>query len=382
MKKFDIVIIGAGSVGVPLSYYLAKKGKKVAVIEKNVSAGRGENRAAIGGVRATHSDPAKIKICQMSIEIMKNLEVEHGFDVDWLSGGYLYPVYDENKEQALKNLLKIQKSYDLNIDWIEPNKVAELVPGINTTNLKGATFSPEDGSCSPLKVNGAFYRMAVEAGVEFFFNEEVKKINMENKIITEVKTDNETYIADIVINAAGGFAKEIGKMVGLDLPVDPDSHEAAISEPVERFFEPMVVDIRSDADSDNYYFYQNKEGQIVFCITPNPKLYGTDHDNTSSFLPLVVKRMLNLYPRLRNLRVRRIWRGLYPMTPDGFPIVGKTREIDNLFLAVGMCGQGFMLGPGLGKIISEIIVDGAKDYDFILNQLTLYREFAGNEVLK
>jgi len=171
-------------------------------------------------------------------------------------------------------------------------------------------------------------------------------------------------------------------MTGLDLPVVPDSHEAAISEPVQRFFEPMVVDIRSDANSDNYYFYQNKEGQIVFCITPNPKIVGTDHDNTSGFLPLVIKRMLGIYPRLRNLRVRRIWRGLYPMTPDGFPIVGYTREIDNVFLAVGMCGQGFMLGPGLGKIISEILVDKSKDYDFILNQLTLYREFAGNEVLK
>jgi len=178
MKKFDIVIIGAGSIGVPLSYYLAKKGKKVAVLEKHVSNGRGENRAAIGGVRATHSDPAKIKICQMSIDIMKNLEKEHGFDVDWISGGYMYPVYDGNKEQALKNLLKIQKSYNLNIDWIEPAKVEELVPGINTVNLRGATFSPEDGSCSPLKVNGAFYKMAIDAGVEFFFNEEVKKIHI------------------------------------------------------------------------------------------------------------------------------------------------------------------------------------------------------------
>jgi len=382
MKKFDIVIIGAGSIGVPLSYYLAKKGKKVAVLEKHVSNGRGENRCAIGGVRASHSDPAKIKICQISIDIMKNLEKEHGFDVDWISGGYMYPVYDDNKEQALKNLLKIQKSYNLNIDWIEPKKVEELVPGINTVNLRGATFAPEDGSCSPLKVNGAFYKMAIDTGVEFFFNEEVKKIHMENKKITEVITDKDSYTAEIFINAAGSFAREIGKMTGLDLPVVPDSHESAISEPVQRFFEPMVVDIRSDANSDNYYFYQNKEGQILFCITPNPKIVGTDHDNTSGFLPLVIKRMLGIYPRLRNLRVRRIWRGLYPMTPDGFPIVGKTREVENVFLAVGMCGQGFMLGPGLGKIISEIIVDGSKDYDFILNQLTLYREFAGNEVLK
>ena len=144
----------------------------------------------------------------------------------------------------------------------------------------------------------------------------------------------------------------------------------------------MVVDLRTDDNSSNYYFYQNKEGQVVFCITPRPQIFGKDTDNTSVFLPLVVKRMLNLYPRLRNLRIRRTWRGLYPMTPDGFPIVGRTKEITNLFLAVGMCGQGFMLGPGLGKIISELICDNSTDYDFILNQLSLYREFAGTEVLK
>jgi len=70
------------------------------------------------------------------------------------------------------------------------------------------------------------------------------------------------------------------------------------------------------------------------------------------------------------------------MTPDGFPIVGFTKEVKNLFLTVGMCGQGYMLGPGLGKIISEIVVDDSKDYDFILDQLSLYRDFSGEEMLK
>ena len=184
------------------------------------------------------------------------------------------------------------------------------------------------------------------------------------------------------MNAAGGDAKEIGLLSNLDIPVNPDCHEAGITEPVKPFFKPMVVDIRSDENSANYYFYQNKEGQVGFCITPKPSILGKDTDNTSVFLPLVVKRILNLYPRLRNLRIRRTWRGLYPMTPDGFPIVGWTKEVSNMFLAVGMCGQGFMLGPGLGQIISEIIVDKSDKYNFILDQLTLYREFAGIELLK
>jgi sarcosine oxidase, subunit beta len=382
MKKFDILIIGAGSIGVPAAYYLAKKGLTVGVIEKLPSEGRGQNRAAIGGIRATHSDPAKIKICQLTIELLNRFEKEHNIDIDWISGGYLFPVYDEVLEGKLKKLLETQKKFNLNIDWVEADKIKELVPGINPENLRGGTFSPEDGSASPLKLSGAYLKIAKEQKAEFFFNEEVTGFKIENNKIIEVQTDKDKYSADIIINAAGGDAKEIGLLSNLDIPVNPDCHEAGITEPVKPFFKPMVVDIRQDDNSANYYFYQNKEGQVVFCITPKPAILGKDTDNTSVFLPLVVKRILKLYPRLRNLRIRRTWRGLYPMTPDGFPIVGWTNDISNMFLAVGMCGQGFMLGPGLGQIISEIIVDKSDKYNFILDQLTLYREFAGIELLK
>ncbi len=382
MKTFDVAIIGAGSVGLPLSYYLAKRGLKVGVIEKESSVGRGQNRAAIGGIRATHSDSAKIAICQMSLDIVKNFEAEHGIDIDWLQGGYMYPVWDEKREIALKSLLVTQKSFGLNIDWISPDKVLSLAPGLIKENLRGATFSPEDGSASPLKLADAYYVLAKNAGVEFFFNEEVKSFKTNGKLITEFATNKDEYAAGLFVNAAGATAPELGKLLGQDLPVYPDSHEAGITEPVQRFFEPMIVDIRGDGQSANYYFYQNKEGQVVFCITPQPKIMGLDCDNTSEFLPLVVRRMLSIYPRLRNMRVRRTWRGLYPMTPDGFPIVNFPNEFENLLLTVGMCGQGFMLGPGLGKILTEVIVDKTEKYNHIFDQLSLYRSFAGQEVLK
>ena len=382
MQKFDTVIIGAGSVGLPLSYYLSKKGQKVAVIEKEHSYGRGQNRAAIVGLRATHSDPAKIKICQMSIDILKNMEKDHGFEIDWLEGGYLYPIYEEAKEKALKELLVNQKSYGLDIDWISPEEIRELVPGINMNGLRGGTFSPQDGSASPLKTAGAYYSLSLDAGTTFFFDEEVVEFSKEGGKLISVKTDKRVLSADIFINAAGGNAKEIGAMCGLDLPVYPDSHEAGVTEPVKYFFKPMVVDLRSDNQSANFYYYQNEGGQIIFCVTPDPKILGKDCDNTSEFLPLITRRIVDIHPRLKNIRVRRTWRGLYPMTPDGFPIVGRPKDIDNIFLAVGMCGQGFMLGPGLGKIISEIIVDKTDKYNFILDQLSLYRQFEGNEMLK
>jgi len=382
MKTYDILIIGAGSIGLPTAYYFANKNVSVAVIEKEASVGRGQNKAAIGGIRATHSDPAKIAICQESIRQVSSMDADLGCDVNWKQGGYLYPVYKKEDEEVLKSLLEVQKRFNLNIDWINPQAISALVPGINMHDLRGGTFSPEDGSASPMMLADAYYQLAKKTGADFFFNEQVTSIKTENKRITEVRTSTESYSAGLVINCAGAYGREIGLLTGQDFPVYPDSHEAGITQPVKHLFDSMIVDIRPADTSKNYYFYQNSEGQVVFCITPLPIKSGLDCDNTSEFLPQVVKRMIDIYPRLRNLRVRRTWRGLYPMTPDGFPIVGINRNIENNLLAIGMCGQGFMLGPGLGKILAETFVDGNKEHDFIFELLSPYRNFDTEEMLK
>ena len=231
-------------------------------------------------------------------------------------------------------------------------------PGVKTDGLLGGTYSPGDGYASPLMTSTAFHRLARAAGAEFRFNETVTAIRTAHCRITSVSTDKGEYSAAVIVNAAGADAARIASLADLEIPVHPDCHEGGVSEPVARFMEPMLVDIRPDDQSGNYYFYQTETGQVVFCITPKPQLWGNDTDNTSGFLPLVLKRMIDLYPRLRNLKVRRTWRGMYPMTPDGLPILGYPKECSNFMLAVGMCGQGFMLGPGLGAILADVLANG------------------------
>jgi sarcosine oxidase subunit beta len=198
-----------------------------------------------------------------------------------------------------------------------------------------------------------------------------------------VKTDKGQYGADVIINAAGAWAGPLARMVGMDIPVKPDSHEAAITEAVSHFFDLMIVDIRPVTGSANYYFYQHATGQIVFCITPSPNIWGEDRRETSEFLPMVARRMVDVMPRLANLRVRRTWRGLYPMTPDGFPIVGWAKEVEGYLLAVGMCGQGLMLGPGLSELLTRTVKNNLTQSDHeVLGILSPYRQFAGQEKLK
>lgn len=381
MKNYDVIVIGAGSVGLPLAHRLAAKGVSVGVVEELPSHGQGQNKAAIGGIRATHSDRAKIKIGIASLDFIRRLEPEYGEDVDYVEGGYLFPAYDEKIAQNLKSLLPFQKSHGLNIDWIGPEEVTEIVPGIRAEGLLGGTFSPEDGHLSSLKLAGAFYRLARRSGVEFHFETTVTGFEVTGGRVTGVLTNKGSFGCSTVVNAAGAYGREIGQLIGADLPVHPDSHEAGVTEPIQPLFNPMLVDIAPDDRSDNYYFYQAKEGAVVFCITPRPKRLGTDRRSTSEFLPMVIPRMLNLYPRLRNIRVRRVWRGLYPMTPDGKPIVGFDGGVQGFFHAVGMCGQGLMLGPGLAEIIAAAIVDGVQQPE-IFEDLSPYRDFSGEELLK
>jgi len=113
LAKYDAIVIGAGSVGCPIAYFLTLEGMKVLVVDREHSAGQGQNKAAIGGVRATHSDPAKIAICLESLGIFSSWKEKHGTDIGWIEGGYCFPIYREIDEEKLKLLLPVQKSFGL-----------------------------------------------------------------------------------------------------------------------------------------------------------------------------------------------------------------------------------------------------------------------------
>ena len=239
------------------------------------------------------------------------------------------------------------------------------------------------GTPLPFCPSKRFSSQAKRLGAVFHFMEKVTELVVKSGRVAGVKTDKGEYGAGIVINAAGAWAAKIDDRTGYIPPVRPDSHEAAVTEPVARFLEPMVVDIRPCEGSANYYFYQHKTGQVVFCITPSPNIWGTDERETSDFLPLVARRMVTVLPRLANIRVRRTWRGLYPMTPDGFPLVGPVKGLEGYILASGMCGQGFMLGPGVGELLTRMVHKNlAKEDADILPFIDPHREFKGMEKLQ
>jgi sarcosine oxidase, subunit beta len=375
MQTYDVIVIGAGSIGVPVALALAEQKVRPLVLDARPSPGQGENKHAIGGIRATHSDPAKIVACMRSLEIFSTWQENYGDDIEWLRGGYTFPVYRPQEEALLKSYLPLQKEFNLDIDFVEAARIQQIIPGINPEGLLGGTFSPNDGSASPLLAINAFYRRAAALGADFRFKERVISIDRHNHRIRGVTTDQGRYQADVVIDAAGAGSVELSNAVGCEVPVLCEAHEAGITEPVAMFCPTMVVDLRPGEGSRNYYFYQNRHGQLVFCITPEPPILGQLYDETSVFLPQVCARMIDLLPRLSNIRVRRVWRGLYPMTPDGSPLVGWNNDVAGLLHAAGMCGQGFMLGPGLGEVVARAVTGQTNPDDvIILESFALHRD--------
>ncbi len=360
MKSYDVIVVGAGSVGNPAACFLAREGLSVLVIDRRDAAGQGDNKTAIGGVRATHSDPGKILTCTESLSIFKNWEGETGDSVGWKPGGYCFPVFEDKIEGVLKGILPGQKAAGLEIDWVDAEAVAELVPGISRAGLRGGTYSPGDGQVSPLLAAVAFQREAERHGAEYRYGERVTGYLRAGERVTGVKTDRGEYAAGTVVLAAGADAAEHGELLGITIPVIPDSHEAGISAPIEHFLAPLVVDLRPgpEGKTANFYFGQNHEGQIIFCYTPRELFTGTERESISEFLPILASRLVGLIPRFRNLLIRRVWRGCYPMTPDGVPIIDQARDVPGLVLGVGMCGQGFMMGPGVGMNITSFIAGG------------------------
>lgn len=382
-QVYDVIIAGAGSVGTPTAMYLAQAGLKVLVIEPLPSCGQASNKHAIGGVRATHSDPSKIYLCADSINILSRWQETYGEDIEWRSGGYIFVAYSIEIEINLKSLLAVQKSFDLNIDWYDANQILRLVPGLQPEGLRGGTYSPEDGSASPLKACAAFYAHAKSHGAEFHFNEKVIQISLDCGCINRVITNRGTYACKFFINAAGSWASEVSALLNVPLPVQPEAHEAAITEPVQPIFAAMVVDSRPKPGSSNFYFYQHPTGKIIFCLTPDPPIFGFLNQNTSSFFNAGSQRLIELMPKLMHTRLRRSWRGTYPITPDGLPILGPVESVKGYLLAAGLCGQGFMLGPGVAHLLTHLIEGNlnAKEQN-CLESLNIERAFTSVEKLK
>ena len=212
----------------------------------------------------------------------------------------------------------------------------------------------------------AFYKACLILGVAFHFYEKVENLILKDNKVNQVITNKHTYDINIFVNAAGGYAKEIGDLAGVDIPVYSENHEILATEPVEKMQGPMVMSF-----SKNLYCQQVPHGAFIMGRS-NPDAKPS-HDISSSwqFLDEMSKTICDIMPKIGKLNIVRQWGGSYNVSPDHQPIISKAIEVSNFYMACGFSGHGFMLAPMTGLLISELILDLEPSID--LKELSIER---------
>ncbi|MBI4726129.1 FAD-binding oxidoreductase [candidate division TA06 bacterium] len=373
----DAVIIGGGIIGTACGYYLSRKGLKVSIVEQGFLCS-GSTGRCIGGIRQQFTSPGSIKLMMESVQHFKEMEQELGVDVHWHNGGYLFLAHSPEKKQAFLSNIAVQQAAGLkDVGWVNAGECREIAPGLDISGLWGGSYCPSDGQAYPFAVVQGYAEKIKKSGGSIYTFFQVSQILQQGGKVTGVKTENgQEFSAGAVINAAGAWSKDIGRMAGIEIPVEAERHEALITEGVEYLGIPMLVDYRADG---GYFQQYRHNGQFIGCYSPVPNVPGHSVDSTFEFLHEMPKRMLKLVPGLENLKVIRQWAGSYENTPDGNPILDRT-GLDGFYTVAGMCGHGFMLGPAMGRVAADFITSGSQAAPY--PEFALKRDFSQTEAMK
>lgn len=351
-NKAGVVIIGGGISGCSIAYNLAKKGfTDVVVIERNYL-GSGSTGRCGAGVRQQWGTEMNCKIAKASIEFFQTAKEELNYhrDIEFKQEGYLLLATNEEEDKRFSEDVRLQNSLGIPSIKVTKEEAREIVPHLNTEEIVSATFCKTDGHLNPFLLLDAYYQAALKLGVTFMKYTTVTDIKTVGNKIVSVVTNKGEIETDKVVNAAGGYAKEIGTMVGVDIPVISRNHEILVTEPIEKIQGPMVMSF-----SKNIYCQQTPHGSFIMG-RGDERSPGYSMTSTWKFLDEMSKTVTKLLPLIGNLRVIRQWGGLYNISPDHQPIYGEVKEIKGFYLAVGFSGHGFMFGPMTGLLVAEQIL--------------------------
>jgi sarcosine oxidase subunit beta len=262
----------------------------------------------------------------------------------------------------------VQRQAGIAVDWLTADEATRLAPGLGTEGIEAATFCARDGICDPNGVTMGFVAAARRAGVEIRRGCEVTGILVEGDRVTGVTTSTGAITTPIVVNAAGPWAASIGAMAGVALPVSPLRRHIFIAAPPPAAVWPasriMVIDFATS-------FYFHREGAHVLFGMGDPAEQpafdiSVNWNVLNDIAPVAARRL----PALDDASIVKAWAGLYEMTPDAMPIIGKTGP-EGLFTIAGFSGHGFQHSPAAGRILADVIAD--RDPHFDLSPFALGR---------
>ena len=385
---YRVVIIGGGVVGASVLYHLAKLGwTNVALVERSVLTA-GSSWHAAGGVHALNADPNMAALQAYTIDLLSEIEKESGQDIGLhMTGGITVASVPERWEW-LQSAYRIFQTIGIeDCHLMTPEEIREKCPIMDVTGVIGGLWADREGYLDTTGTVHAYAGAARKRGATVIEHNKVEALDQRADGTWEVVTEKGVIHAEHVVNAGGLWAKQVGRMVGLDLPLSPLQHHYFVTETIPEvaaldFEVPMTVDLEGFT-----YIRQDQQGVLVGIYEVDHKHWNIDGapwDYGFDLIPEEIDRIAGelemawrRYPVLERVGVKRWVNGAFTFSPDGNPLVGPVPGMRNYWLACGVMA-GFLQGGGVGKSLAEWMIHGEAEADVWPMDIARYGPFTSN----
>jgi glycine cleavage system T protein len=365
----QVVIIGGGVGGCSIAYHLTLMGWKDVIILERHELTSGSTWHSAGLVGQMRSDANLTRMMHYSTELYRKLKQETEQDTGWREVGGLRLASSAERMEDLKRLVGMARSFGVPMDLISPKDAYDLFPIMSLDGVTGAAYTPNDGVIDPTGLTNALAIGAKRRGARIFTDTNVEKITLKNGRVSAVVTEQGIIETEVVVNAGGQWGGEIGKMVGLSLPIVPMAHLYIITKPIAG----VGHDFPTLRDPDLLVYWREEVGGLVtggyernpapFGLSGIPrdfkyKLLPPDWDRFTPLMENSIKRV----PAVETAEVIQLLNGPEGFTPDGEFLLGPT-SVKGFWVACAFCAHGLAGAGGIGKTMAEWIIDGHPEWD-------------------
>jgi 4-methylaminobutanoate oxidase (formaldehyde-forming) len=366
----QVIVIGGGIIGCSTAYHLARDHKADVLLLEQGKITSGSTWHAAGLVGQLRSSASITRVLKYSVELYKGLAAETGLDTGWKMTGCLRLATTPDRWTEFKRLATTARSFGMEMDLISPAEVKRMWPLMDVSDLIGASWLPTDGQASPSDITQSLAKGARMHGARIVEGVTVTGFVMDGRRITHVETSQGRVACEKVVNCGGMWARQIGAMAGVAVPLHPVKHQYIITERIEGL-SPDAPTLR-DPDRRTYFkeevgglvmggYEPDPQGWVTGDIPPNWefRLFDDDFDHFGQHLEQAIARV----PALEKVGVKQMINGAESFTPDGNFILGPAPECANMYVGAGFNAFGIASGGGAGWVLAEWVMRGEAPLD-------------------
>jgi sarcosine dehydrogenase len=366
----DVVVIGGGIIGCSTAYHLARDHKASVVLLEQNKITSGSTWHAAGLIGQLRSSASITQVLKYSVELYKSLEAETGLQTGWKMTGCLRLATNSDRWTEYKRLATTAQSFGMEMHLLSPAEVKKMWPLMETSDLVGASYLPTDGQASPSDITNSLVKGARMHGAKIVEGVRVTGFEIVNGRVMAVNTNHGTIRCERVVNCGGMWARQIGAMAGVNVPLQTVKHQYVITEKIEG----LAPDAATIRDPDRRTYFKEEVGGLMFGgYEPNPipwaqesvpdtfefQLFEDDWDHFEQHMGQALARI----PALEKTGIKKLINGPESFTPDGNFIMGAAPELKNFYVGAGFNAFGIASGGGAGWVLADWVMKGEAPTD-------------------